>query len=205
MARFALIFGCVVLLGVVLFGVVRFSPNELNEVLRREFASNADYLGRERALHLLDEAIGGSAKPAAPPRAAEAAHPATPTELDKALGRAGGSLMPNRSLADFGDSVSALGRLAIFRTSCLYASLPILMLFAFAAMVDGMVRRRVKTLEFSAHDPEVVALSMLGMLLLLFVMVCMVIWPYPLPALLLPSMLLPVAYSLNRAAANYRS
>ena len=197
MLRAAVIAGCVMLLAVVMYGALKFTPAQLTAQLRIEYTTNAAFLGRERALHLLDEVT-------AAPKKAPAAPPPSQDDISKAVSRANSGVPVQLSLNRYAQVFAAQMRLVQFRAGCMFAVFPGLMLFIFAAVADGAVRRAIKGHEFSAHDPEVVALSMLGVLAMVFVLVALVFWPVALPPMLLPSLFFPVTVMLNRAVANYR-
>lgn len=199
MARATLIFGCMCLVAVLLFAIGGHTTAQLAEQIRLEYAANVDFIGHERALRLLASALDSNTHtgPVAQEKPRSDA-------VSKVVSRATSGVPPSLATNEYLRALDALLRLVMFRAGCVMAVVPGLTVFLFAAVVDGAVRRTVKAHEFSAHDPEVVALSMICILVLMFAMVALLMWPEALPPTLIPSLLFPIAFALNRAVSNYR-
>lgn len=100
-------------------------------------------------------------------------------------------------------SVNALLLLAVFRLAALLQLAPVFVLFAFACIVDGLVRRKVKSREFSRHHPEVWTASVCIAWLAVCGTVITAVIPAAVPVALLPSLAALACACIAIAIANY--
>ena len=100
-------------------------------------------------------------------------------------------------------SIGALFALATYRFSAFVEWLPYLAVFVFAALLDGFIRRIVKSKEFLQHKPELFALHAS----LVIVIVCGTIVAFVLPITVHPLLLALVPGGIgifgSLAVANY--
>jgi len=100
-------------------------------------------------------------------------------------------------------SIGALFALATYRFSAFVEWLPYLAVFVFAALLDGFIRRIVKSKEFLQHKPELFALHAS----LVIVIACGTIVAFVLPITIHPLLLglapASIAMAGSLAVANY--
>ena len=100
-------------------------------------------------------------------------------------------------------SIGALFALATYRFSAFVEWLPYLSVFVLAALLDGFIRRIVKSKEFLQHKPELFALHAS----LVILIVCGTVVAFVLPVTVHPLLLALVPASIgifgSLAVANY--
>ncbi|KQW93217.1 hypothetical protein ASC94_11115 [Massilia sp. Root418] len=100
-------------------------------------------------------------------------------------------------------SLNALLLLAVFRLAVLAQLAPGLLMLAGACLTDGLVRRWVKSREFSRHHPEIwIASVSLGWLAVCGAVICSVL-PIAVPVALLPLLAGLFGVGIGMAIANY--
>ncbi|GAB2855696.1 hypothetical protein GCM10027277_25320 [Pseudoduganella ginsengisoli] len=105
--------------------------------------------------------------------------------------------------SDYLRSVNALLLLAAFRLAALVQLAPGFLLLACACVADGLVRRRVKSLEFSRHHPEVWTASVCAGCLAVCTVVITAVLPAAVPVVLAPLMVGSACVCTAIAIANY--
>ena len=147
------------LLVLVLYLPSAYPPEGFLGHVRTEHELNARIWGHDPALRILDRALAiqGSSQDA-PVLTAMAAQPPS-SQVNAALA----AQISTATARLFGNpyfrSAEALAALAIYRVSSLLEWLPVLLPYIAAALLDGFMRRTVKSKEFLRHDPETFALS----------------------------------------------
>lgn len=110
----------------------------------------------------------------------------------------------NRLLnSDYFRSLNALFILATYRAAVALYLLPGLLPFLVAAVLDGLVRRTVKGMDFSGHNPEVFAVSVSGAIVACCCLVIACVLPIQLPVALMPTLLFSCGTFANVGLANY--
>ncbi|WP_377705340.1 DUF4400 domain-containing protein [Pseudoduganella sp. UC29_71] len=100
-------------------------------------------------------------------------------------------------------SLNALLLLAVFRLAALAQLAPGLLMLAGACLADGLVRRWVKSREFSRHHPEIWIVSVcLGWLAVCGAVICSAL-PIAVPVALLPLLASVLCACIGMAIANY--
>ena len=100
-------------------------------------------------------------------------------------------------------SIDALVLLAAFRLSSLIEWLPWLAAFAIAVMVDGAIRRLIKSKEFRQHDPELFALYACLAIVTACATVVGFVIPLTLHPLVMPGVAIAISVLLSRALASF--
>lgn len=183
----------------VLYVPSQHGPEYFGALMRAEHEGNVRVWGAATADAILRHTLETTQavrtrQPAAAPT------PEPDTQMLHTLGRSLTAALDSR----YWRAMAALLLLVDYRAGCLLAGLPCLVLFAFAALLDGAVTRVVRARQFIAHDPEYFMFALLGALAIAGAGVVLMLVPVTLPPLLLPGLPLPVALLLGRAIANYR-
>jgi hypothetical protein len=169
-------------------------PERFLAQLRSEHAATTAYWGNDSSARMLARALTmqDTARNAAP-HPSPASAPSV-SSVDSAVAHEMASV--NRRLFDnaYFRAIDALLLLAMFRLALLVEWLPWLLAFTAAVLVDGYIVRAVKAKEFRHHDPEVFALAISGVI----VVVCGVMLAFAAPITLHPLLLplVPLAVSL---------
>jgi hypothetical protein len=100
-------------------------------------------------------------------------------------------------------SIGALFALATYRFSAFVEWLPYLSVFVFAALLDGFIRRIVKSKEFLQHKPELFALHASLVILIVCGTVVAFVLPVAVHPLLLALVLPSIGMFGSLAVANY--
>ena len=203
MIRVVAVVSLLCLLVLVLYLPSAHPPERFLAQLRAEHQATAVFWGEAPALRILGRALGmqDSARQATPvPSAADAL---ASTALGGAVAHEMASV--NQRLFDnaYFRSIDALVLLAAFRLSTLIEWLPWLVAFAIAVMVDGAIRRVIKSKEFGQHDPELFALYAC----LAIVTACATVVGFAVPAtlhpLVMPSVPIAISLLLSRAVGSF--
>lgn len=183
-----------------------YGPDRLLDQIHVEHALNDRFCGEAHALRVLDRAITlrGEAKSNSPsPAAVSAAAAFSPLETVAAqrLSEAGARLFNNQ----YTRSIDALVTLFLFRVSGLLEWLALLVGFVVACVIDGFLRRSIKSKQFEQHSAELFSFHMaLGVLI-----VCGSLVLFLLPVTLHPFALIapPVLVGLlgNQGIANFHA
>jgi hypothetical protein len=162
--------------------------------------------GPAHAQCILDDAIERSAglRRAAPslPGPADSA-PGSP--IDAAMATQVGATVARLADSAYLRSIEMLMTLAVFRLSALLSVLPWVVGPGLAAVVDGLVRRRIKSREFLQHHPEEFAAGLCCMLLTVGVAAIASILPVSVHPLFLLALPLAFVLSARLAIANYHT
>jgi hypothetical protein len=100
-------------------------------------------------------------------------------------------------------SIDALVLLAAFRLSTLFEWLPWLAAFTMAAMVDGAIKRVIKSKEFRQHDPELFALYACLAIVTACATVVGFVIPVTLHPLVMPGVPIAISALLSRAVGSF--
>jgi len=178
-------------------------PERFLAQLRIEHQATAAFWGEAPALRILSRALGlqDSARQATPVPSAAAALPSSALSGAVALEMAS----VNQRLFDnaYFRSIDALVLLAAFRLSTLIEWLPWLAAFAIAVMVDGAIRRMIKSKEFRHHDPELFALYACLAIVTACATVVGFVVPVTLHPLVMPGVPIAISVQLSRAVASF--
>ena len=203
MIRVVAVISLLCLLVLVLYLPSAHPPERFLAQLRTEHQATAAFWGEAPALRILSRALGmqDAARQATPVHSAADAPPSS------ALGGAVAQEMAsvNQRLFDnaYFRSIDALVLLAAFRLSTLIEWLPWLAAFAIAVMVDGAIRRLIKSKEFRQHDPELFALYACLAIVTACVTVVGFVVPVTLYPLVMPGVPIVISVLLSRAVANF--
>ena len=147
----------VLLLSILYFPAVH-PPEYFLEQVRLEYALNAEFWGQKQAMQVLDATLSAHADTAVDnvlPGGFMETSRSSPIEqpIERSFRDVSDRIRTNQYVS----SIEALLVLATYRLLVLLHGLAIPLLFAAAAMVDGLVRRAVKAKQFQHHNPEVFA------------------------------------------------
>jgi hypothetical protein len=174
--------------------------------LHVELQLHARAWGRGHAQRVLDDAIRRSAGlRRATPSLQEPQDRASGSPVDAAMATQMNATAARLTDSAYLRSIEMLVTLAAFRVSALLSVLPWLMGIGLAAVVDGLVRRRIKSREFLQHHPEAFAAGLCGMLLTLGVTAITSILPVVVHPMFELAMPLAFAMSARLAIANYHA
>ncbi|MCG2583896.1 DUF4400 domain-containing protein [Massilia sp. TS11] len=208
MIRAIFVAGLVAALAYALWIPAHYPPADLIAVMRAEYGANAASWGRGPALDVLTRALAWQDGPAAPavsatpPGGAAAPGPARApalTPVVASLDKAVAGLTRNAYVR----GLDCLRVLALFRLAALVQWLPLGAVFAVPTLIDGAMRRIVKSKEFRQHHPELFIAALAALALTVCALIIACIWPMPLPPLLMPAFPCLAAWLLRGALANY--
>lgn len=203
MIRVVAVVSLLCLLVLVLYLPSAHPPERFLAQLRIEHQATAAFWGEAPALRILSRALGlqDSARQATPVPSAAAALPSSALSGAVALEMAS----VNQRLFDnaYFRSIDALVLLAAFRLSTLIEWLPWLAAFAIAVMVDGAIRRMIKSKEFRHHDPELFALYACLAIVTACATVVGFVVPVTLHPLVMPGVPIAISVQLSRAVASF--
>lgn len=203
MIRIVAVVSLLCLLVLVLYLPSAHPPERFLVQLRTEHQSTTAFWGEAPALRILSRALGlqDLARQATPVPSATDAPPAT------AVGGAVAHEMKSVNQRLFNNayfrSIDALVLLAAFRLSSLIEWLPWLAAFAIAVMVDGAIRRLIKSKEFRQHDPELFALYACLAIVTACATVVGFVIPLTLHPLVMPGVAIAISVLLSRALASF--
>lgn len=100
-------------------------------------------------------------------------------------------------------SMNMLLALSEYRLSTLMEWMPAMAIFVGVAVLDGCVRRVVKSKEFLQHNPELFALFACLMIAIMCGTVVAMVFPVTLPPMFLPAVMFSIGVCGNLAIANY--
>ena len=202
--RVVWIISLMLLLMLVLYLPSAHPPERFIAQLSVEHERNRAFWGEEHALRILSRmlALHTGAKEASPiPDTFASASSRSQVDSTAAseMSRMSTRLFNNQ----YFKSIGALFALATYRLSAFVEWLPYLAVFVFAALLDGFIRRIVKSKEFLQHKPELFALHAS----LVIVIACGTIIAFVLPITVHPLLLglAPVSVAIvgSLAVANY--
>ena len=179
-------------------------PERFIEVLRSEHALNREVWGPVVADRILGRML--DMQQATPPLSdppAPTAQPVGQSTVDAAMA----AQMSQMSTRLFGNpyfrSIDSLFALATYRISALIELLPLLLIFLFVVVVDGVVLRKVRAKEFVAHSAEMFGGSVIAAIALGSVVAVSAFLPVRLHPMFPTLCLLAMLFVLSRAIANY--
>ncbi len=169
------------------------------EMILREDAANAAYLGEAAEMEILARARAwlGQADDAGTRLASPSPPLADP--LSERLGKIGEGL----SKTPYFVGLRALARLAVYRASAALEWLLVCLPLIAASLVDGVVMRAVKTRTLVHHSPVVYGIGLWGALASLAGLLVVLVVPASVHPLALAALLLLLAFSLGAAASNF--
>lgn len=169
--------------------------------VRSEHAVLTDFWGRQHALQMLGRMLSWQPKVMSTPPLLPAGKPAAAANgnVDQEVAALGNRLLNN----DYFRSLNGLFVLAIYRMAVILGLLPGVVPFVLAAIVDGFVRRAVKSKEFRGHNPEVFSACASGAIIAACVLVVLCAVPIVLAPALLPSLLVGAGCLAGTGIANY--
>ena len=170
--------------------------------IRAEHGQQGAAWGEAHARQALERALSIAERPVAAPMIG------TDTNAGKgramtAAGRQFDAVGKRLLDSDYLRSVNALLLLAAFRLAALAQLAPAFLLLACACVADGLVRRRVKSLEFSRHHPEVWTASVCVGWFAVCTVVITAVLPMEVPVVLLPLLTSLLCVCTAVAVANY--
>jgi hypothetical protein len=179
-------------------------PERFVAQLSVEHRRNLDFWGEEHALRILSRmlALHADAKQASPIPVALAGSE-RPNHIESAA--ASGMTQVNARLFNnqYFQSIGALLALATYRFSVMLEWLRYLFVLLIVALLDGFIRRIVKSKEFLQHNPELFALHVS----LVIMIACLTVVAFVLPVTVHPLLLAAVQISIgifgSLAIANY--
>lgn len=183
-----------------------YTASRFLDQVRTEHELNGRYWGTAHAVRVLDRTLTlhGDVQTNSAVQQLSFSAP-SPAQIDSVaahqLYQASARLLNNQ----YTRSIDALVTLFLFRISALFEWLPLVSTFVIACLLDGYLRRAVKSKEFVQHDPELLATYVvLGILVCCGTLVlCLLpITCDPLVFVAAPAL---VALFANQAVANYRA
>jgi hypothetical protein len=198
------------LLGMVLYIPSAATPEELIGVIRAEHRMNERLWGPEGAERIMVRMLdlqAGARQVSAPPLAAQpriassGASDAAGVNAAMAtqLGQMGGRLFNNAYFR----SIDSLLVLVLYRVASLLQLLPLVLAFALACAVDGIVVRIVRSKEFIQHSPEMYALTACVAIILVCSVILAAVLPIAIQPLYFAGVLLCAGFVLSRTVANF--
>ncbi len=158
--RVVSIVSLILLLILVLYLPSAHPPERFITQLGVEHERNNAFWGEERALHILSRmlALHTDAKEASPiPDTLASAR--SHSQVDSAAASEMSQMSTRLFNNQYFKSIGALFALATYRFSTFVEWLPYVSVFVVAALLDGFIRRIVKSKEFLHHNPELFALN----------------------------------------------
>lgn len=205
MIRAVTVTALVALLILVLYLPSAYPPQRFLSQLQADHVATSRFWGEAVALQLLDATLSRQrdVRDVAPlPDAYDA--PST-QRLNGAVTQEMSSVNNRLFNSPYFRSLDAMLVLATYRGSLALKWLVWLAAFPLAVAVDSLVSRRVKSLEFKHHDPEIFAVLACGAITTICATLPLLVLPITLHPSMLP-LILPMAFSLCAAAlANYHA
>lgn len=204
MVRWVWIAALLAILCIVLYIPSASPPERFIEVLRSEHALNREVWGHAAADRILGRML--DMQQATPPLSDPPAPTVQPVPLNT-VDAAMAAQMSQMSTRLFGNpyfrSIDSLFALATYRISALIELLPLLLIFLFVVVVDGVVLRKVRAKEFVAHSAEMFGGSVIAAIALGSVVAVSAFLPVRLHPMFPTLCLLAMLFVLSRAIANY--
>ena len=202
--RVVWIISLMLLLMLVLYLPSAHPPDRFIAQLSVEHERNRAFWGEEHALRILSRmlALHTGAKEASPiPDTFASAGSRSQVDSTAAseMSRMSTRLLNNQ----YFKSIGALFALATYRFSAFVEWLPYLAVFVFAALLDGFIRRIVKSKEFLQHKPELFALHASLVIVIACGTVVALVLPITIHPLLLGLAPASIAIVGSLAVANY--
>jgi hypothetical protein len=204
MVRWVWIAALLAILCIVLYIPSASPPERFIEVLRSEHALNREVWGPVVADRILGRML--DMQQATPPLSdppAPTAQPVGQSTVDAAMA----AQMSQMSTRLFGNpyfrSIDSLFALATYRISALIELLPLLLIFLFVVVVDGVALRKVRAKEFVAHSAEMFGGSVIAAIALGSVVAVSAFLPVRMHPMFPTLCLLAMLFALSRAIANY--
>ena len=191
-----------VLLMLVLYLPSAFPPQRFVAQIRAEHMASADCWGDLYASRVLSRLFQYQAALDSQPASAnvhEVTRDPVAQPVADSLGRVQLQLFQN----SYFRSLDTLTMLALYRLAGLVQWWAPFLVLITACIVDALVRRRIKRLEFAKQHPEWFAAAMGMAILLICLMAVACVLPVPLSPLLLPAMLCVVAWLAGQMVAQY--
>ncbi|MES2260641.1 MAG: DUF4400 domain-containing protein [Pseudomonadota bacterium] len=190
----------VMLLLLVLYLPAVTPPSAFFGRIRAEHGLQGAAWGSAHAQHALERALAIAEQPVAAPLIVAGGVQGKPvTAAGQQFDIVGQRILGSEYLR----SVNALLLLAVFRLAVLAQLAPGFLLFAGACIADGLVRRRVKSSEFSRHHPEVWTASVCTGWLAMWAAVITAVLPAAVPVAFLPLLAGLACVCTAIAIANY--
>lgn len=179
----------VFLLIMVLYLPAAHPPERFINQLRIEHELNAEFWGNEYALRILSRMLDLHAdRQQASPIPQTFTNAQAPSQVDAAVATQMAQMTSRLTNNQYFKSLDTLLALATYRFSVFAEWLPFLLVFVFAAVFDGAVRRIVKSKEFLQHNPEMYALYVSAAIMI----VCGTVVAFVIPVTLHPVLLAAV-------------
>ena|SRR6059036_2966781 len=194
----------ILLLILVLYLPSAHPPERFITQLSVEHERNNAFWGEERALRILSRmlALHTDAKEASPiPDTLASA--ASRSQVDSAAASEMSQMSTRLFNNQYFKSIGALFALATYRFSTFVEWLPYVCVFVLAALLDGFIRRIVKSKEFLHHNPELFALHASFVILIACGMVVVFVLPVTVHPLLLAFAPAAIGIFGSLAVANY--
>ena len=205
MIRIVTVTALVALLILVLYLPSAHPPQRFLAQLHADHAATAGFWGEVEALQLLDTALSRQrdVRDVAP---LPGAHDAPSTRrLDGAVAQEMSSVNDRLFSSPYFMSLDAMLALATYRGSLALKWFLWLAAFPLALIVDSLVSRRVKALEFGGHDPEIFSVLVCGAITTACATSLLLVLPISLHPALLPALpLLTLSFSA-RAIAEFHA
>lgn len=178
-------------------------PDRFIELVRQEQQAIEDYWGDAASMHILSRALAmaDSAQRASPVPQPSAAPSSNAVNGAVAIEMA--SVNQRLFNSAYFRSIDALLLLAAFRLSTLIEWLPWLLAFSAAAVLDGLVVRRVKAKEFRQHDPEWFAAHASLGIVTICVTVIGFVFPSALHPLVMPCAPVLLSFFIGRTVGSF--
>jgi hypothetical protein len=201
MIRMVAVVSLVGLLILVLYlPAARQAPAFMAQIRAEHEAMSASW-GKEHALRMLERMLDLQPQetPRAPMMPREESKTVADTTVNHEVAAIGNRLLNN----EYFRSLNALLLLATYRFAVLLHLLPAMAPFLIAAIVDGLVRRSVKSIDFSGHHPEIFSVCASGIIVAACCMVVAFVIPTSLPPVIVPALLAGISILTNIGIANY--
>ena len=179
-------------------------PERFVAQLSVEHERNRAFWGEEHALRILSRmlALHTGAKEASPiPDTFASA--GSRSQIDSTTASEMSQMSARLFNNQYFKSIGALFALATYRFSAFVEWLPYLAVFVFAALLDGFIRRIVKSKEFLQHKPELFALHASLVIVIVCGTVVALVLPITIHPLLLGLAPASIAMAGSLAVANY--
>lgn len=150
--------GLLAFFALVLYLPAAYAPEAFRHRARVEHDLNVRVLGPKPARHILDrmQLLQGKSTSANPIPSTFLDNPA-PLPVDVTVARHVSAASARLLESQYVKSMDALLVLSLYRVSSLAEWLPMLFVFLVVVIIDGLIRRVVKSKEFLRHNPELFA------------------------------------------------
>lgn len=201
MIRVVAIASLTVLLALVLYLPSAYPPAVFIEQVRNEHRLNRAFWGEQHAITTLARMLRMQESPLSVPLASPAKVNSTASsqmmaiQMNQVTGRLFGS--------EYFRSLDSLFTLGTYRLSTMVQMLPATGIFLAAALLDGLIRRVVKSKEFLQHNPEIFSACICLIIAAACGAAIALVYPRALHPVLLPAAMLIVTILSGIAIANY--